>query len=120
MPDTLRIHNLLASSRIGLTAQERKRPQRVWIDVEVAIDARRAAAADDVRRTVDYARLVALLRQRLRQRSFCLLETLTEEMASVVLRTSATPRVRVEARKHALPGIDYAAVTVTRQRRSGR
>ena len=116
MPDTLRIHNLLASSRIGLTAQERKRPQRVWIDLEIEIDARRAAAADDVRRTVDYARLVALIRRHLRQRAVNLLETVAEDLARLVLRMSAAPRVRIEIRKRALAGIAYAAVSVSRRR----
>ena len=43
--------------RLGVYEWERRSPQTVWLDVELAIDAARAAARDDVRKAVDYAAL---------------------------------------------------------------
>ena len=114
MADTLRIQDLAAECRIGVTEEERAAPQTIWVDLEVAIDAARAAARDDVRSTVDYAALVGSVRELAQGRPYQLLETIAEEVASLVLGESGTSWVRVEVRKRALAGIGYAAVAVER------
>ena len=114
MADILRIQDLAAECRIGVTEEERAAPQTIWVDLEVAIDAARAAARDDVRSTVDYAALVGSVRELAQGRPYQLLETIAEEVASLVLGESGTSWVRVQVRKRALPGIGYAAVAVER------
>ena len=112
--DRLLIHDLAASCRLGVTERERAAPQPIWFDLELAIDAARAAKRDDVRDAVDYARLVGEVKSLAESRSWKLLETLAEAVAAHILRGFETPRVVVRVKKRALPGIDYAAVEVTR------
>ena len=116
MADALVIHDLVAECRIGVFEWEQAKPQSVWIDLELEIDAAKAAARDDVVDAVDYARLVREVKAFVEGKSYHLLETMAEEVAALVLKEFATPRVLVRVKKRALPGIDYAAVEITRKK----
>lgn len=116
-PDTLTIHELAVECRLGVYEWEQRNAQTVWIDLELAIDAARAAARDDVRDAVDYAALVRRVRALAMSRSFKLMETLAEAVAAGALEESGSPRVRVRVRKRALEGIGYAQVEVERTSR---
>ncbi len=114
MADTLIIQELAVDCRLGVHEWEQAAPQTIWIDLELAIDASRAAARDDVREAVDYARLVAAVKARAQAQSYHLLETLAEVIAADVLQQFGVSQVRVRVKKRALPGIGYAAVEVMR------
>lgn len=120
MADALILRDVTAECRLGVFDWEQEQPQTVWIDLELAIDAARAAQRDEVADAVDYGRLVTSVRQLLQGRTFRLLETLAEAIASMILQEFQTARVRVRAKKRALPGIDYAAVEIERTRRRAR
>ena len=124
MPDQLIIHDLAVECRLGVFEWEQERPQTIWVDLELAIDAARAAVQDDVRQTIDYAQLVTSVKLLAQQKPYRLLETLAEAIASRILMQCDAPRVKVHVKKRALPGIDYAAVeverTATRPRRPAR
>ena len=120
MGDTLRIQDIAVSCRLGVLESEREQPQAIRIDVELSIDAAAAARQDDVRRTVDYAALVGTIMELAQGRSFRLMETLADAIASTILEGYDTGAVKVRVKKQALPGIGYAAVTVERRRRLGR
>ena len=114
--DTLIIHGLTAQCRIGVSEAEQASPQQLWIDLELEIDAARAAAKDDVHAAVDYAELVGAVRTLAESRTVALLETLAEEIASAILERFGTDSVTVRVKKRALPGMDYAAVEIERGR----
>ena len=114
-PDLLIIHDLAAQCRLGVTEQERNQPQAIQLDLELEIDASRAAARDDVRDAIDYAKLVGIVKAHAEGKPYRLLETLAEETAALILEAFDTPGVTVRVKKRALPGIDYAAVEVTRR-----
>jgi len=112
--DKLLIKDLEARCRLGVTEAERAVAQPVWIDLELAIDAAKAAGRDDVRDAVDYADLLMMTKQLAEARSFNLMETLAEEVALLIRRRFHAPQVTVRIKKRALPGLDYAAVEITR------
>ena len=116
-PDTLQIHELAVECRLGVYEWEQRKAQAVWLDLELAIDAARAAARDDVRDTVDYAALVKRVRALAAGRAFRLMETLAEAVAAAALEESGSPWVRVRVRKRALEGLGYAQVEVERTSR---
>ena len=116
MADTLFINELVAACRLGISNEEQAKAQSVWIDLELSIDAATAAARDDVREAVDYAKLAASVKQLTKGKPYHLLETLAEDIASLVLSDFATPEVLVRVKKRALPGIDSAQVEVVRRR----
>ncbi len=115
MPDKLIISNLELSCRLGVYEWEQAAPQPVWVDLEVEIDASRAAAQDDVREALDYARLVSLVKQRVESQAFHLLETVAEQVAALVLQDAGGRAVTVRVKKRALPNLEYAAVEITRR-----
>ena len=53
MADTLIIQDLEVAFRLGVHEWDQEAPQAIWIDLELAIDASRAAAHDDVREGID-------------------------------------------------------------------
>ncbi len=114
MADKLLIHDLVAECRIGIYDWEQATPQEIWIDLELEIDAAKAAARDDVAATVDYGRLVTAIKQHAQRKAFRLLETFAEELAALILKEFAVPSVMVRVKKRALPGIAHAAVEVVR------
>ncbi|HRY30261.1 MAG TPA: dihydroneopterin aldolase, partial [Elusimicrobiota bacterium] len=60
--DSLTIHGLTLRVRVGCTARERARPQRLSADIRLETSLRRAGERDDLRFTVDYAALAGRLR----------------------------------------------------------
>ena len=117
MPDALTLHEITVECRIGVEEWERAIPQPIWVDLELWIEAARAARRDDVRQAVDYGRVVAVVIEVTRGESYRLIETLAEAIASRILAEFSIPRVRVRVRKKALPGLGYAAVDIERTRR---
>lgn len=114
MVDTLILQDVAMECRLGVEEWEQAAPQPVWIDVELAIDAARAAAHDDVRDAVDYAKLVEGLKGLTQHTAFHLLETLAEAAAAFILKEFGGTRVKVRVKKKALAGVGYAAVEVER------
>ena len=114
MPDRLVIHEIAAECRLGVYAWEQERPQTIWIDLELTIDAARAAAQDDVRQAIDYAKLVDAVKQLVGREPYHLLETVAGRVAAMILEQFETTTVTVQVRKRALAGIGYAAVEVER------
>lgn len=121
-PDRLRLHGLAVACRLGVFEWERRRPQRVRIDLELPIDAARAAWRDAIEDAVDYARLVADVKQHVRSRTYRLMETLAQDVAALILGSLRPRWVQVRVTKRAPPfragralaGIDSASVEILR------
>ena len=112
--DRLIIEDLRVDCRIGIFDWEQATPQTISIDLELAIDAARAAARDDVGDAVDYGQLVTAARELAQGKPYRLLETLAEAIAGLILGGFEVPQVTVRVKKRALPGIGSAAVEVQR------
>ncbi len=114
--DRLTVAGIQAVCRIGVTEAERASVQPIAIDVELPVDAAKAARAERVEAAVDYAALAEAVKRIAEGRPYVLLETLAETVADAVLQEFEVPRVRVRVVKRALAGIDYAAVEIERTR----
>lgn len=85
MTDTIELRGLHLDIICGVDADERQEPQPIRIDADVALDADRAAATDDIDHTVDYgalAELAASVAVSLQPR---LLESLCDAVARAML-----------------------------------
>lgn len=116
MADALIIRDLVTECRLGVAEWEQVNPQKVWIDLELAIDAAKAASRDDVADAVDYGALVTAVKALAQERPYRLMETLAEAIALRILVQFGPPQVVVRVKKRALPGIESAAVEVCRRR----
>lgn len=117
MADTLTIRGLAVMCRLGVLESEQANPQEIRVDLELVIDASKAAQRDDVNDAVDYARLVTVVETLVEGHAYRLMETMAEDIAALILREFPTPEVEVKVTKRALQGIDSATVEITRKRR---
>jgi dihydroneopterin aldolase len=114
-PDQILISELAISTFIGATDEEQKRPQRVT--VSIVMEPRRGLASlrDDLANTVDYdtaCRAVKALAAVGRRR---LVETLAEDIASLLLRDFPLAAVEIELRKHILADTEFVGVRIRRE-----
>jgi dihydroneopterin aldolase len=118
--DRIRLMGMRFAGHLGVSADERAEPQALEVDLEVEADLSRAGRSDDLADTVDYGPLVALVRARVEERSYRLLEALAQDIASGALDAApASSAVTVRVRKLAVPldaDIDHAEVEIRRSR----
>lgn len=113
--DTIVLSDLELWTRIGVTEDERASEQRVLVSVEMAIDARKAAARDDHRLSIDYAEVARDIRA-LGATDRRTIERLAEDVAATILRKHRPTWTAVAVRKFALPGLRAASVHIVRER----
>lgn len=114
--DMVAVRGVALRLTLGVPAWERRKPQTLRLDFEFPGDIRRAAAADDVRHTADYAAVVFAVRRQLGGKVYRLIETVAEDAAHVALETTRAREVRVIVRKRPpLPGVEGSEVIIVRR-----
>jgi dihydroneopterin aldolase len=114
MNDKIIIEDLEVRSRIGITAAERRRPQRLLITVEMTKPLAAAGKTDDLRHTIDYDAVARRVRALAARGERNLIERLAEEIARVVLEEFGAKSVSVTVKKFVLPRARFVAVTLDR------
>jgi dihydroneopterin aldolase len=114
--DNVIIRNLEVQARVGVTAEERARPQRLLVSIDMALDLSRAGQSDALEATVDYAAVADQVRATVSQRERQLVEAVAHDVVTAVLAIDLVRAVTVEIRKFSVPGSDHVAVRMTRQK----
>lgn len=113
--DIIFIEDLRLEIRVGIYPREKALPQTIEMSLEMAVSTADAGASDDIRDTVDYARVIQRLRQELGSRSFNLVEKLAEFTASLLLKEFACQSVRLSVAKIGTsPGVRRVGVRIER------
>src|SRR5690606_12720311 len=107
--DKVIIEGLQVEALIGIHPWERRGPQPLQLDLELAFDNRRAAASDAIADTVDYQAVAEQLVAFVGESSYQLVEALAEECAQLLLRDFGVEWLRLAVRK---PGALHAARNV--------
>ena len=97
--DRILIHDLLARGIVGINPDERRERQDIVVNLELWVDARPAAASDDVRDAVNYRSVCKRVLAYVEESSHLLVERLASEIARLVLTEFPVPRVRVRVEK---------------------
>ena len=116
MEDTVIVSQLEIRAHVGVPAAERGAAQRLTVSLRLVPMRGFAALGDDIGNTVDYAAVCAMVRQEAESRPRRLIETLAGEIAAVLLARFPLGAVEVEVRKYILPGTEYVAVSIRRER----
>ena len=116
MNDLILIDELEVFVLLGVPDEERAKPQRILVSLEMQVDVAEAAATDDLAHTVDYYAIVCELREFVKSRSWKLIETLACDVAQLALRHTRVSQVTVELSKFIIPDTRRVAVRVTRAR----
>lgn len=118
--DKLRLRNLRFYGYHGLLPEENRLGQRFEVDVEVCTDLSPAGRTDDLSQTIDYPRLISLVKEVVTGPPCRLLEALAEGIATRIGVAFAPVEVTVRVRKPAppVPG-DFDGVEVEIHRSYG-
>jgi len=97
--DTIFISDLKVKCVIGVWQWERQITQTVLLDLELASDVRVAAGSDKLQDTVNYKAVCARILDYAEGSSFQLIETLAENIATLILDEFAVDWCRVRLSK---------------------
>ena len=97
--DRIFLRELAVECVIGFLDWERLVKQTVYLDIEVPVDCRRAALADDVAHTLDYKRLSKVVLAFVGASEFKLVETLADRTAQLILTEFDIPWVKLTINK---------------------
>jgi dihydroneopterin aldolase len=118
MSDLIRVVDLEVRAHIGVPDDERKRPQKLLITLEIAVEnLRRAAKNDDIAATVDYFAVTERVKALAATKPRKLLETLAEDIAAELLASFPIPAITIEIKKFILSGARWVSVQITRKKK---
>jgi 7,8-dihydroneopterin aldolase/epimerase/oxygenase len=118
--DELAVTGIECFAHHGVFEHERREGQTFVVDLTLGVEARPAAASDDLHDTVDYGSLVARVKAAVESDPVDLIETLAERISDVCLSDDRVEWARVTVHK---PGAPIEAVfadvklTITRSTR---
>ena len=115
--DKIIISDLEVFCRVGVPDEERARPQRLLVSVEMTRDLSPAARSDDLTKTIDYYAVTRRLLMFGRRKTWKLVEKLAADIAEMILTEFAPATVSIEVKKFVVPEARYVAIRCTRARR---
>ena len=112
--DIIRISGIRSFGHHGALPEEKRLGQRFTVSVDLEVDTRPAAAADDLKLTVDYAEVIRTVEGQLTGKPVYLIETLAQQIAARILGTFPIVKaVTVEVTKPFAPvAADFEAISV--------
>jgi len=101
---------------VGVPEEERAKPQRLLLTIDMSHDIAPAAISDRIEKTIDYQALTQDLLKFGEDRNWKLLEKLITNIADMILAEYKPASVFVEAKKFTIAQARYVAVSVTKTR----
>lgn len=114
--DTITIKDLGVLCKIGVPEEERAKPQRLLITVEMSGDFSRAAESDDLGHTINYYDVSQQITALCATRSFKLIEKLAHEIAVILVNEFGATEASVEVKKFILSSARHVSFRLTRTR----
>ena len=115
MRDAILIEQLELETRIGVPDEERAKPQRLTVSLRIEPRRDFGQLDDDLANTIDYQAVCHAIKALSTARPRRLVETLAEEIASLVLENEAVAAVEVELHKFVLTDTAFVAVRLRRE-----
>lgn len=104
---------------IGIYEWERRVPQTIQIDLDIALPHSNACHSDQVEDTIDYGSVAERVRQTLAENHFNLVEAAAEHVAQLLLGEFGSPWVRVSITKLGMiRGVRHVGIAIERGIRS--
>jgi FolB domain-containing protein len=101
---------------IGVTDEERAKPQRLLITVEMDWDFTTAAMTDRVEKTINYFDVAQEILKYGEGRNWKLMEKLVTNLADFIMTKFKPENLALEVKKFPIPQARYVSVAVTRSR----
>ena len=97
--DIVYIRDLKINTIIGIYDWEREVRQTISLDLEMATDIQKAAASDNIKDTLNYKAVAKRLISFVEGSEFLLVESMAEEIASIVRNEFSVPWLRLRLSK---------------------
>ncbi len=115
MTDKIILDGIQIMASVGISEEERSRPQRIEVSVVLNLDLSDAARSEQLNRSVDYAEVHRRIIEVVQHRPRPLIETVAEDIAQTLLKTFKLKQVEVEVRKFILENTRSVAVCIVRE-----
>lgn len=116
--DKIFISDLAIDTIIGIYGWEREILQTLSFDLEIDWDIRTAAASDNISDTLDYGAVVQTIVQFVEASRYQLIETLAEDLSSLLLTEYPIPKLKLTLTKPvALHGQNTAKIVIKRSKK---
>lgn len=113
--DIIFLRELKIDTLIGVYEWEKRVPQTLQIDLEIALPNTRACQTDNIADALDYSEIVRHLQNVLTSHHFNLLEALAEHIAQILLNDFKAPWVKVSVAKlQAIRGNKMVGISIER------
>ena len=113
--DILYRRSLKVDAVVGIFSWEKRIRQPLHLDLEIALDIRKAAATDDIQYALDYKTVSTRLTQFISQSEWHLIETLAEKIAALLMAEFGVTWLRLKLSKPAaLPSADSVGLMIER------
>lgn len=97
--DAIRINQMTFYGTHGVLPEENRLGQRFYVDLALWLDVKQASTTDQLRHSVNYAEVYELIKREVEQTEVKLIETLAENIASIVLRAFPIHEVWIKVTK---------------------
>ncbi|MGL5742774.1 MAG: dihydroneopterin aldolase [Legionella sp.] len=112
--DTINIKALNISTKIGVYAWEQRIKQQLLIDISIETDF--SSCNEDLTKTIDYAALCERVTQFVESKSFQLIETVANEVASLIQKQFKVNQITVGVSKpHAVKNAENIQMIARRE-----
>src|SRR5215471_5800059 len=101
---------------VGVTDEERAKPQRLLVTVDMAFDFSSAATSDRIEKTINYQDVSDRVLKFGESRNWKLIERLATNLADFILSEYRPEAVLVEVKKFSVPQARHVSVSVTKTR----
>jgi dihydroneopterin aldolase len=102
--------------RVGISEEERAKPQRLLLTLDIKFDFSSAAVSGRIGRTIDYYEVTQRLLKLGETRSWRLIESVATDVAERILSEFHPESVTVEVKKFSIPEARYVSASLTKQR----
>lgn len=117
MDGKILINGLAAHCIIGTLPNERRRKQKILIDLEFPAPVRQAAREDDLRKALDYQKVAKRATDFISGSRFYLIETLADRLASLLLKEFRIKNITLTVSKPgAIPNARNVGVLIKRKK----
>ncbi len=110
------IADLEVSFCVGVTDEERAKPQRLLISIDMAFDFSVAAVSDRIEKTINYQEVVNEILKYGEGRSWKVIEKLATNIADLVPARFKPNAIQVEVKKFSIPQARHVSVSLTKTR----
>ena len=114
--DKVFVKNLVVPCKVGVTQEERSKKQNVFIDIEVFCDLSQAGAANDLNKSISYSEIQEIVTVFVSNGEFKLLESLAEDVASLILKRSIACKAVVAVKKEKYAEKPMMGIEISRDR----